>query len=578
MTSSFSERHPTVEELIQAMEGELDKSARAEVASHLELCWGCRHKHEQLLRTIDRYAEMAACGWQSESDASRWNGFASRLAAASQAPPPRRISPFAGFSLAGALAALIAVLFWPVPIVSAKEAIRLSAAAEHAMELRSSRAVTMQRIQVETNSRRAKGKVWRAAAHRPRWQREAGGDAALWQELEAVYAKNDLDFSRPVSAANHAAWLAGSVPAKEEVDQEGAYLRIRMRSADAPDAGEIVAAELVVRATDWHPVEQTWMVYGNDGTRQYRIVETAIEVSALTPQFANWMDGIEPITVAEMETAPSLESQEATVPVPLDIPAITVLTAEQLNEAEVDALVAVHETGAADRDAARVERESHRVLITTYPEDSSHVVALRHALQAGQPITIVAVEGQEEAGPPAAAVAPLAPQPPLFFDNLVQMVGNERAANLMVSAQHAALRRVLVETAALADLTRRFPAAARSTLSPQAATRLERLGEAHRGAARVAWAQVDANSSPLLAAAGVKVPTVAGDGALCQWTGGGTSLANSVARLEEIYSRGFTALAGGSPDLRQISPVGWRQELTGLHATVGASLAGNCEP
>jgi len=580
MTSNFNERHPTVEELIQAIEGELDKSVRADVAAHLELCWGCRHKHERLLATIDRYAEMAAAGWQSESDPSRWNGFTSRLAEAAsvQAPPPRRISTFAGFSLAGALAALIAVLLWPIPVVSAKEAIRRSAAAEQAIELRSPLAVTMQRIQVEANSRRTKGRVWRAAAHRPRWQPEAGGDAALWQELEALYEQNDLDFSRPVSAANQAAWLAGNLPAEEQVEREGGYLRIRMRSADAPDAGEIIAAELVVRATDWHPVEQTWMVYDDGGTRQYRIVETAHEVTALTPQFANWMDGIEPAIVAEVEAAPSLKPQEVAEPLPLDIAAIPVLPAEQLNEAEVEALVAVHETGAADRDAARVERQPHRVLITTYPEDPSHLVALRHAIDAGQPIAIVSVEEHDDPGPPAAAVVSQAPQPPLFFDSLVRAVGREGAANLMVSAQHAALRRVLVETAALADLAQRFPKSARSTLSPEASARLDRLGEAHRTAARLAWEQANTHSRSLLAAAEVQISAAGGVGAVCHWAEAGSTLAGSVARLEELYSRGFTALAGGSPDLRQISPGDWRPEFVGLHQTIGAALAGNCGP
>ncbi len=582
MTSSFSERHPTVEELIEAIEGELDKSRRADVAAHLELCWGCRHKHERLLRTIDRYAEMAASGWQSDVDRSRWNGFASRLAAAaaSQAPPARRISPFAGFSLAGAVAALLAVLLWPVPIVSAKEAMARSAAAEKAMDLRSPRAVTVQRIQVEANSRRAKGKVWRAAAHRPRWQPEAGGDAALWRELETLYEQNDLDFSRPVSATNHAAWVAENGAAREQVDQEGGYLRIRMRSADAPEPGEIVEAELVVRATDWHPIEQTWMVHGDGGTRQYRIVETALEVTALTPQLANWMDGIEPATISELEVTPALDPQETREPTLLEVPAIPVLTAEELNEAEVDALVAVHETGAADRDGARVERQAQRVLITTYPEDPTHLVALRHAIKTSRPIEIVAVEENDldHPGPPTVNVVPLAPQPPLFFDSLVQMVGRERAANLVVSAQHAALRRVLVEVAALADLAQRFPDAARSALSPQAAARLNRLGEAHRQAARLAWAQVDANSRPLLAATGVELPEQSAAGALCRWDGTATLLASSVSRLEELYSRGFTALAGGSPDLGQISPFNWRQEIVGLHANVGAALAGKCEP
>jgi hypothetical protein len=580
MTSNFNERHPSVEELIQALEGELDKNARVGIAAHLEVCWGCRHKHERLRRTIDRYAEMASSGWHCDEASPRWNGFAGRLAAATaHSPATRRMTPFAGFSLAGALAALVAVLLWPVPTVSAMEAIRRSAAAERAMELLSPRTVTMQRIQVEASTRRSQGRVWRAAAHRPRWQPEPGSDAKLWQELEAVYKQNDLDFSRPVSAANHSHWLAGNAAAGEAVDQEGGYLRIRMRSAAAAGPGDIIAAELVVRSTDWHPVEQTWMVNDRAGTRRYRVVETALEVGALTPQLANWMDGATTVAAVTLEHAPALETSHTPNPVlSVDLAAIPRWSPEQLHEAEVEALVAVHETGAADRDGARVERQDQRVLITTYPEDPSHLVTLKAAIEPGQPIHIQAAEEASESHQRVTKVVPQAPMAPLFLDQLVTLVGQERAANLMVSAQHAALHRVSVETAALADLAHRFPAASRAELPPATAARLEQLGEAHWQAARTAWAQAEANSRPLLTAAGVAAGSTNTVPAICRWTGASANLATTAARLEELYSRGFTALAGGHPALMQLSPAGWQEEFRGLHATVGAALAGHCEP
>ena len=84
--------HPTDEELLACLDGELDGRALTRIRSHLDACWGCRGRRDRLNQTIAAFVETRL------EDSTRREGFppsaASRLSArldevdARSTPPP----------------------------------------------------------------------------------------------------------------------------------------------------------------------------------------------------------------------------------------------------------------------------------------------------------------------------------------------------------------------------------------------------------------------------------------------------------------------------------------------------------
>jgi anti-sigma factor RsiW len=52
------EAHLTEEVLVRSLDGELDKRANENAARHLNACWTCRSKREQLRQAMDRFVQL----------------------------------------------------------------------------------------------------------------------------------------------------------------------------------------------------------------------------------------------------------------------------------------------------------------------------------------------------------------------------------------------------------------------------------------------------------------------------------------------------------------------------------------
>jgi hypothetical protein len=135
-------------------------------------------------------------------------------------------------------------------------------------------------------------------------------------ELEQVFQANHMDWRMPLSPGAYAAWRR-SISVKSEETNETKLtdgdkaLALKTAGAGPFAPNGIIQNELVVRAEDWHPVEQRLKVQEENGVWDYQLTEADYRILALntlTPSiFADLNPPSTPIprapTAASLSTA-----------------------------------------------------------------------------------------------------------------------------------------------------------------------------------------------------------------------------------------------------------------------------------
>jgi anti-sigma factor RsiW len=94
------EAHLAEEVLVRFLDGELDKRANEIAARHLDACWTCRAKREQLRQAMDRFVQMEEALIDASITAPPfgWAGFRDKINIANAqvrcfaAPSPRQFT------------------------------------------------------------------------------------------------------------------------------------------------------------------------------------------------------------------------------------------------------------------------------------------------------------------------------------------------------------------------------------------------------------------------------------------------------------------------------------------------------
>jgi hypothetical protein len=583
------DNHVTEERLIRLLDGELDKRQKEVVMRHLESCWACRRRREQFQESMDRFVEFeeALINTPSAAPPREWNGFRSKLREVAECGATRREHAWVSALRAGALApvvlavtALVALWLAPTRSVSAKEIIERSASSEEAVLTGSGNPLVVQRLRVESADHSGLCSVWRApSAGRFRQNWDSADGLRLGAEMEQLYANHGLDSRRPLSAANYSQWRGSLALRKDSVRQEGGLLRILTRDEGQFHAGRIVEAQLLVRASDWHPIEESFTVFEPEAERRYRIVEIGFTVEPLNAESARIFEPTGPPEVRPPSSRPdnALETPE--------LAASAVETpAPSLAESEVEALALLHEIDADRQEAAQVERGARTIRVTAYA-----LIAERKALIEQRLAAVPSVESavyllSESAFSNSAKTAPdPAPTgasrslPPLFLSTLAEKTGSSMAANLLVSRQMDLLRGLAVELSAVERLAHRFPRDDRDALSVAGLDRLDALALDHVASARRLWAEMDPYAGLLLGAIGASSPLEAGiiESKSCgAWYERRAPVADTAWRLEELLARSFTTVAG--EPMNDISEESVRTEAPLLRASLARTLATGC--
>jgi hypothetical protein len=475
----------------------------------------------------------------------------------------------------------VALWLAPARSVSAKEIIEQSASSEQALLSGSGNPLVVQRLRVESALHSGLCSLWSApAAKRFRQNWDSADGLRLGAEIERLYADHGLDSRRPLSAANYSEWRGSLKSRKDSVSREGALLRILTRDEGQFHAGRIVEAQLLVRASDWHPVEQSFTVFEPGAERKYRIVEIGFRVEPLNAESARIFEPSAPVA----ELVSSQPRPEATPETPEPMVAAPETPAPSLAESEVEALALLHEIDADRQEAAQVERGDKTIRVTAYAVTAERKALIEQRLAAVASVESAVYLLSESASSNSAKTAPdSAPTgasrslPPLFLSTLAEKTGSSMAANLLVSRQMDLLRGLAVELSAVERLAHRFPSNGRDALPVTARDRLDSLALDHLASARRLWAEMDPYAALLLGAIGASAPSetdVVASKSCGAWYERRVPVADSAYRLEELLARSFTTVAG--EPMNDISEESVRAEAPVLRASLTRELAAGC--
>jgi hypothetical protein len=154
-------------------------------------------------------------------------------------------------------------------------------------------------------------------------------------ELNQVYQANRMDQRRPLSPEAFEAWQSHArkrIDKVEEVETVDGLKEFVLTSEPSGPFTEnaIVRGELLVRVTDWHPVEQRLRIQGVQGIQDFQVTESRFQVMALNT--------LDPAIFASLMPTPSAA---ADVSVP-GTPLIESPDPADLLAAEIEAHYALH--------------------------------------------------------------------------------------------------------------------------------------------------------------------------------------------------------------------------------------------
>jgi anti-sigma factor RsiW len=333
--------HPSDNELVLYMDGELPHKDSAHLCGHLEACWSCRVHLEKLEKTVSTFID-----YRNQIEApiieppNQWRGFDSKLYRLAEEKGRRsllaivrnsftrflfQIRPRPAFVF-GSFSAILLVLFLTylerTPSVSASELLRRAAEAR-ASELRGiAQPVTYQKIRFRRKASASSPEdlatleIWNDASNdRYRvstegWSHlylkaesfgEHGDRSAVKDEthdqggakpqlifaLETTYQSNRMDWRNPLSPGSYLSWRNSLLPRNEHVERsdipgEGRALTLTTVSNENVPEGGISKCQLVVRERDWHPIEQRLRVRTAGGETEFDLTEVTFQVVSLT--------------------------------------------------------------------------------------------------------------------------------------------------------------------------------------------------------------------------------------------------------------------------------------------------------
>lgn len=331
--------HPSDEELLAFLDGELSAKPANKVQKHLERCWACRAKRENVERSISAFINYRSVALADSAEVpprarKRFADKLSRLAAEQTEQPQsfrryealvREFSysrPAVWATAVVLLAVGLGVWFGGDRQVSASEMLQRTSQAEANRLNQVSTPVLHRKFQVRRRSSVAapeqvvNWEIWSDRANRRFAQRaisDTGTQGSITQssfsqarsvteergiqqpasvpdamlELERIFQANQMDLGGPVSAWSFQTWRQ-SIPQRTEkvsetrlADGEEALMLTTVVAGAVPENG-ITEAELVVRAKDWHPVVQRLRVNAESAEREYEITELAFQVVSLS--------------------------------------------------------------------------------------------------------------------------------------------------------------------------------------------------------------------------------------------------------------------------------------------------------
>ena len=493
-------RHLSDEQLLLYFDNELAAAARDAARRHIDGCWTCRTRLDDLSGAVSAIVHARESLFDSLDVPSNlaWPGLARRIAE-TRVPPSRGFRPARFRAIAVAAGVLLAGWIFTVtrPTLTAGQVLANASAAAW-REIPNPRAVVHQRFHVERR-RVASGRsfagdyeLWRGPSN-TRFQLASLGPE-IGPSLRRAYGANRLDWNDPLAAAPIAQWHGRLSSASDSVVEDAGRVTVTTQApADAP-ASAIRRAELVLRRADWHPLELR-LTLAED---EFAIREVSSEVVDSAAVDASLLPA-EPI-------APALPPTPPAAPLPALVE-FTPPVAASFNPlaTQMAVLWSIHQLGADLAEPVQVFCcFAGDVVLEAAGVPDSRLEQLR-AIATANPHTRFDSDGAispPQQSSPDAAPPPLpdSPADPSLDSRLSDFFGSFEARENFTRAILAQSDALLTRAYALRKLAADWPAALETTLDPASRAHLDAMAADHSAAAANAAREAAQLLDPLAAA------------------------------------------------------------------------------
>jgi hypothetical protein len=383
-----SERHIRDEELLRLMDGEISGTGARRIQRHLESCWGCRGRYEEIEGTIFRfldYRKLVAAPHMPPPPSGR-DRFLRKLDEVileSRISLPSRIAhylrsvtapvrnPFLASVFIIILASTALFLIWQrnAQTVSANQLLERAEAWDQHGTLDGKTGVIYQRIEIRTKTGTVQRTVYRdAEGHRqPRVSDSSDSDRQLRKTLEL----GGVNWQRPLSAADFQQWRDRLKDKKDNVRHKSGLLTL----VTSTESAEVKEASITVRDTDFHPTTRR-VVLRDFGE---------IEISELNFAVLGW----------DQINASSLFESEPGYPAPpapeRALHSLALPTIAALDEAELRARLALNQANADTGEQITITQAPSSVQITGIVEDEARRNQIQDSLR-GIPLVTLSLQ------------------------------------------------------------------------------------------------------------------------------------------------------------------------------------------
>ena len=333
-----TEEHISDDILLALLDGELSVGNTRRANRHLESCWGCRARFEQVERTIVRivgYRKHLAAPFLPPPPGGRDKFLAQLDQLIDEAKIPWGSTPFSVLSptfvtkmnpilatvAVVVLATVMLLLIWVrgAPTVSASELLQRAEVWDRQPVAATQIGVVFQKVRIHTKKRTTERTLYRDVAGRrkPRLAAPRQVDA----EVNEVLERAGIDLQQPLSAASFREWHDQLAEKTDEVKHTGPDNLMLVTDTDFTNIKE---SSLSVRKADFHPIARHVLMRDSE----------EIDIFELNYDVLSW-DAINTVALFE---------EPAVAPVPPK-PAATPPIVNPL-ETELAVRYALHEIGA----------------------------------------------------------------------------------------------------------------------------------------------------------------------------------------------------------------------------------------
>jgi hypothetical protein len=391
--------HLSDEQLLFALDGELAARESAQVKIHLEACWSCRARSEQIeeaIASVVEYRDLLATSFGPISTGGRAKFVAQLQQLARSVGSPTLRSRIVGtlralqafsqgalLSHAGisglVIATLILLLFtrpWEVRKVSANQLLENAQVSEVRALHSITRPVVYQKLSIRIGNEAVTRTIYRdldgmrqtdrvdvsghsgelsngVALPRQLEKRSESMQSAR-NEIEQTFLQAHLNWQDPLSPATYKDWHNNLNEKQDQVSLTGNNL---LTLTTTTDEGPIAEARLTFRTSDFHPIAAILLLHD---TRQVEVTELLWDVFPL--------EAVDPAIFSTEPMKPLDVARSANLVPPPPTPSDA-----ELAESELQARVAIHAEGADLGEQIELDRD----LLGSGPSSGERSVLVR---------------------------------------------------------------------------------------------------------------------------------------------------------------------------------------------------------